>query len=184
MIKIGITGNIASGKSQAQKIISSLGYKVFDLDMTVHELFEKNEEVQNKIIEKFKTTDRKKIAEIVFSDVVKKCELENIIHPELKKYIQKVFFEYKDEKAVFVSGATIFEAGFENFFDKILLIEAEKELKIERLKKRNNLNDFEANLRLNSQNDNVNKTRYVIYNNTTLDDLEKNIKNILKIMLD
>lgn len=183
MLKIGITGNIASGKSEAQKIISSMGYKVVDLDIVSHQLLQNDKEVQQKVLDNFNTINRKELADIIFNNEDKKKILENIIHPKLNEYIENFFTANKDEKAVFVSGATIFEAGFDKTFDKIILIDAPFEFKINRLMKRNALSYDEALLRLKFQQNNITKTRYVINNDSSVEDLEKNIKKIFEMML-
>lgn len=183
MLKIGLTGNIASGKSEAQKIISSLGYKIIDLDMVSHNLLEENKEVQKEVLKNFKTLSRKELADIIFNNKDKRKVLEDIIHPKLNQFIEKFFIENKNEKALFVSGATIFETGFDKTFDKIILIDAPFETKINRLMKRNNLSYKEALIRLNSQSDNTNKTQYIINNDSDIIFLEENIKKMLEKLL-
>ena len=79
MIKVGISGKIASGKSEAEHIISTLGYKVFDLDKISREIFNQ-EEVKKEVFSIFKTLDRNKIGQIIFEDNYKKEALEKIIH--------------------------------------------------------------------------------------------------------
>ena len=64
MLKIAITGNIASGKSTVEKFIEELGYKVFDTDKIAHEILENSEDIRNL----FGTLDRTEIAKIVFND--------------------------------------------------------------------------------------------------------------------
>ena len=183
MLKIGLTGNIASGKSEAEKIISKLGFKIIDLDEISHKILENDENAKSEILKAFNTLDRKALGKIIFSNKNKRKELENIIHPKLNNFIEQFFDENKDEKAVFVSGATIFEAGFDKTFDKIILIDAENETKIKRLMKRNNLSYDEALLRLNCQKNNKEKTEFVIENNSTLENFEDKIKNLLQKML-
>ena len=93
--------------------------------------------------------------------------------------IEKFFIENFSKKAAFVSGATIFEAGFDKTFDKIILVDAPFNLKLERLMKRDNLDKKEALLRLNAQNDNKNKTKYLIFNDSDFETLEKKVQNLL-----
>jgi len=174
MIKLGLTGNIASGKSQVEKILKSKGYKVFDLDIISHQLLENN----NRIYEHFKTSDRKEIAKIVFSDINEKKFLESVLHPLLYDFILKEF--KKDYDKIVVSGALLYEAGFDKLFDKMIFIDAPFDLRLERLIKRNNLSKEEALKRMECQNDkNKYKADYIIENCSTLEALKQAIDEIL-----
>ena len=174
MFKLGITGNIASGKSQVEKILENNGFKVYDLDIVAHEFLKNN----NKIYNHFHTLDRKKIAEIVFSDENEKKYLESILHPLLYNFVLDEF--KKNYNKIAISGALLFEAGFDKLFDKIIFVDAPYDIRLKRLMNRNNLSENTAKLRLNVQNNNYkNKADYIIQNSTTLDDLKKTINLIL-----
>lgn len=179
MLKIGISGKIASGKSEVENILQSLGYKVFDLDKLSHNLLKNNEKIKASILAEFKTLDRKELGNIVFKDIKQKEKLENIIHPELKNIILNIFEENKKEKAVFVSGALLFKTGFYKLFDKTIFVEAKDEIRLERLMKRNNLSKKEALIRLNKQDDG-NKADFIIENNSNINELKTNIEKLLK----
>ena len=86
MLKIAITGNIASGKSTVEKLIENNGYKVYDTDKIAHKILENCSEVK----EAFGTTDRKEISKIVFTNPEKLQLLEAIIHPKVKEEILKI----------------------------------------------------------------------------------------------
>ena len=178
MIKVGISGKIASGKSQVESIIENLGYKVFDLDKISHSLFD-DENIQKKLLDEFKTLDRKEIGKIVFSDVEKKNALEKIIHPELKNIIFNLFEQNKEEKAIFISGALIFKTGFYKFFDKTIFVEANEQTRLERLMKRNKLTFNEAQARLNLQDDNE-LADFIVENNSSFENLETKTIDLIK----
>ncbi len=180
MLKIGITGNIASGKSEFEKILKNLNYKVYDMDILSKEIFKNNKDDIFKI---FNTLERKEIADIVFKDEEKRKLLENIIHPKLKLKINEIF--NSNLKIVFISGAILYQTGFDKMFDKIIYIDAPYELRLKRLQKRNNLDEKDAILRLNAQNDyGMDKADIIIQNDKTLDELEKKAKETLKILFD
>ena len=68
MLKIGLTGNIAAGKTQVEKIISSLGFSVIDLDNVSHEILEYNKSAKDEILKEFKTLNRKELGNIIFKN--------------------------------------------------------------------------------------------------------------------
>ena len=181
MIKVGISGKIASGKSEAENILREFGFFVFDLDLISHKLFEENEEIQNEILKEFNTLNRKEIGKIVFQNENKKEKLEQIIHPKLKEKIEEIFNKFKHEKAIFISGALLFKSGFDSLFDKTIFIDANENIRLERLMKRNNLSRQEALLRLNLQDDGA-FADFIIENNSNIENLKTKIQNILNAM--
>ena len=181
MLKIGITGNIASGKSEVEKIISSFGFLVVDLDIVSHKLLENDEEIKSAIFNEFQTLERKKIANIVFNNKEKLEKLNNIFHPILKKYILNLFNEASS--TVFVSGALIYEAGFNNLFDKIIFVDSAYETRLERLIKRNNLTVEEAKIRLEKQNTKFkDKADFIVENDGDIGELKEKIQKILEVL--
>lgn len=181
MLKIGITGNIASGKSEVEKIISSLGFLVVDLDIVSHELLENDEKLKSAIFKEFQTLERKKIANIVFNNKEKLEKLNNIFHPILKKYILNLFNEASS--TVFISGALIYEAGFNNLFDKMIFVDSTYETRLERLIKRNNLTVEEAKIRLEKQNTKFkDKADFIVENDGDIEELKEKIQKILEVL--
>ncbi len=179
MIKVAIVGNIASGKSTVENIIESKGFKVFDTDKIAHEILKNSLEVKNE----FGTTDRNSLAQIVFADSTKLQKLESIIHPKVKDELVKIFST--NERAIFVSVPQLFEAGFENLFDKIIYVTADEKTRQERLIKRNSYTIEEARKRISAQSENGKREKcdFVIENNGTLQDLENSINTCLKALL-
>lgn len=176
-LKLGLTGNIAAGKTEAEKIFSEFGFVAVDLDKTVKEFYESNEKVKSAILEHFLTLDKTKIADIIFSNDNEKSALEDIIHPELKKYVIELLKDTK--KNIVISGALLFEAGFNNLFDKTIFIDASYDIRLNRLIKRNNYSEAEAKKRMDCQSDNSTQADYVIKNNSTVENLKKQIKEII-----
>ena len=179
MLKIAITGNIASGKSTVEKIIEENGYKVYDTDKIAHKTLENSEEVK----EAFGTVDRKEIAKIVFSNPEKLKLLESIIHPKVREEILKIFDS--EEKLVFISVPQLFESGFNTLFDKIIYVTANKNLRKERLIKRNSLTPEEAQKRIDAQEETgkLEKSDFVIKNNSDFENLKTQVEDILSILV-
>ena len=179
MIKVAITGNIASGKSEVENKIRDLGYLVFDADNIAHSCLKKN---KNIIVSTFGSEillngeiSREKLGDIVFNDKDNLQKLNNIIHPEVIKEISTLFELYKDENYLFVSIPLLFEAKMENMFDRIIFVYANDTIRLERLMKRNNLNKADALKRINSQQsqtEKITKSDFIIKNEGSLEDLE------------
>ena len=182
MIKVAITGNIASGKSQVEKEIRNLGYLVFDADKIAHSCLINNKDI---IVDTFGSKilvggeiSREKLGNIVFNDKDKLEKLNSIIHPEVIKEINTLFEHYKEERYLFVSIPLLFEAKMENMFDKIIFVYANDTIRLERLMKRNNLSKVDALKRINSQQsqtDKMTKSDFIIKNEGSLEDLKLHI---------
>ena len=187
MISIAIVGNIASGKSTVENVLQKKGYKVFDSDIIAHEVLD---DLSEKILEAFKDYDisedgkisRQKLGALVFNDKNLKEKLENIIHPEIKDRLKKIFEENKLEKYIFVSIPLLFEVGWRNLFDKILFIYTEDKIRLNRLMQRNNFTKDEALARIKSQlpqEEKVKVSDFIINNNHSIDVLQKYIERFI-----
>ena len=170
MLKIAITGNIASGKSEVEKIIAQ-DFPVFDADKIAHKFLG--------------NVDRRALGEKVFSDPVARKKLEEYIHPKVKDEILKIFSESQD-KCVFVSIPLLFETGFDKLFDKIIFVQCDDKLRLERLMKRNNFTKEQALKRMNAQmpqDEKINKSDFVIHNNSTKEELAEQVNELLKTFI-
>ncbi len=182
MLKIGITGNIASGKSAVQNILESLGYKVFDADKSAHELLSKSQ----KVLDTFGTNSREILAGTVFSDKRKLKQLEDILHPLIKDAMLKFFSDNCGQSLIFASVPLLFEAGFDKFVDKIIFISAPYQMRLNRLIQRNGYDENYARLRLESQlseDVKIPKSDFVIVNDGDLNLLRQKTKECLKLLL-
>lgn len=190
MIKVAIAGNIASGKSQAEKILSDMGYCVVDTDKINHALLSSDKNTISEIKNAFTSIEnddgsisREKLGQIVFSDEKKKKLLEKILHKRIFEKLDEFFDENSDKAVVFVSIPLLFEVNKEKDFDKIIFISADKEIRLKRLIERNNYTEEYALKRINAQDNEAEKIRksdFVIHNNSDLQTLKNQILNILE----
>lgn len=193
MIKIAITGGIASGKSLVEKFLKQEGAAALDTDEVVHKLLENNQNIIKKVYELFAQTgidvrnesgsiDRKKAGQIAFSDQQKLKELEKIIHPEVKKITRDFFANNKDKELAVVSAPLLYEANMDNMFDFVITVTADEKIRLGRLMNTRNLSEDQAQNRINSQDfgrEKLEKADFVIKNNGSVDDLENTVKKIL-----
>ncbi len=195
MLKIGLTGSIATGKSTVEKIFKEFGVPVIDADEIVHKLL-KEDRIKKKLVDllgdvldKNGEIDRKKVADIIFSDPKKKKKVEEIIHPEVFRYIQE--WIKKQEKInpvgfVIVSVPLMIETGSYKNYDKIILVYAPKELQLKRLLDKG-MSKEEALKRINAQMDIEEKLKYadfVIENTGTIENLRKEVKKVYRQLLE
>ncbi|MGB9639228.1 MAG: dephospho-CoA kinase [bacterium] len=192
---IGITGIAGSGKTTVRKILEKYGYTVFDVDDFVKDIYKKRnykkirEEIANLFPECTKKTakriflDKNCIRNIIFNDEYKRKKLEEIIHPIVIKKLKSIIKKYaKKEKKVFVIVPLLYEANLEYLFDEIWLVYVPIYIAINRLVNRDKISqDLALNI-INSQQPQsikVKKANKIIINDSTIQDLEKQILNLL-----
>jgi len=191
MYKIGITGGIASGKSRASTFFKNKKNSfIFNADKESKRHLRKSHSLQKKLIHIFgndvsknKKIDVEKLAKIAFSNPTNHKILNGVMWPEIYILINK---EYENQlknnyKFFIVDAALIFEANFQNFFDKIILITAKKDLRIKRAVKRSNIPLESIQNRISLQlSDNKKKklADYIVTNNLDEDNFYKKIEKI------
>ncbi len=192
MLKVGLTGNIASGKSIVQSYIEKKGIPVIDADWICHRLMDDNEEVIEKVKKLFEGKDifledgrlgRHKIGLIVFSDPEKMEALEDILHPLVEKKILEFFEENEGEEIVVASVPLLFEENMQNLFDRTILVCADKKIRLQRLMTRRGYPLEHAIERINaqvSQEEKRNLADFIIENNNNLIELETQIEKTLE----
>lgn len=157
---IGLTGSIATGKSQVSKYLKDKGIKVVDADLIARDLVDipiVKDEIKKVFGENIyinENLDRKKLAEIVFSSDKKRNILNDIVHPHIYKIILEEIKNSKD--LVFVDIPLFFEnekvnEKFGLKFDEIWLVYVDRETQIERLMKRDGISRDYAEKKINSQ---------------------------------
>lgn len=191
MKRIAICGNIASGKTTVQKFLEEKGYKVLDTDEVSHKLLT----VKNKeLFDAFKDLDvfengefsRYKVGQLIFSDINARQKISSIMHPQIADEIKKFFKENKSEDFLFVGIPLLFEANMEYLFDKIILVYADDDIRLERLLKRNNYTLEHAKARMDSQTSQLAKLYkcdFIIKNNSDIESLKFSIDNLLREIL-
>jgi len=159
MQKIGLTGGIGSGKTTVAKLFEMLGVPVFYADLEAHRIRNKAE-VSEQIVQQFgdgilteNRIDKQKLAGIIFKNDEALRWINNLIHPLVEKEFEKWCDIQKEHnpKFVIMEAALIFEANFGHLFDKIIVVDAPEELRIERVMKRENISRQEVLQRIEKQ---------------------------------
>ncbi len=170
MLKVGLTGSIAVGKTFVAGILSELGCQVLDADQTARNVVEPHTVGWQRIVEEFgitvlnsdQTLNRATLGTIVFADEQKRLLLNSIIHPLV--FIEQDSWllsqEAKGAKIAVIDAALIIESGGYKRFDKIIVVWCRPEIQLKRLIIRNNLTEDQALLRINSQMPQEEKKRY------------------------
>lgn len=188
MLKVALTGNIASGKSCVQKLIEANDYKIIDADILAHKVLkEKKDEIINAfrnfdIQDAYGDISRIKLGEIVFNDNEMKQILESVVHKQILNKIEDFFISNKDENIVFAAIPLLFEGKMETLFDKIIFVSCSEDIRLKRLILRNNYTKEYALKRIAAQDKEENKIKksdFVIYNNSDLESLKNQTYNIL-----
>lgn len=159
MIKVGLTGSIGSGKSLISSVFSKLGVPVFDSDSSAKELYKSDFILKGLIQDAFGKEsyldsgdlNKKYIAKIIFNDKEKLNLINKIVHPRVKLDFEKWLTENNNAKYVIKEAAILIESDAYQHMDKIIVVSAPLELRIERVIQRDNLNEPEIRKRINNQ---------------------------------
>ncbi|MGO9589112.1 MAG: dephospho-CoA kinase [Candidatus Acidiferrales bacterium] len=147
MLRIGLTGGIASGKSTVERMLRDRDYMVFDADAIAHELLEPGQAAYDAVVRAFGdgilgaggAVDRGKLGAIVFADPAKRAALNAILHPRIRD-ISEDWFARLDgpggPSIAFEDAALILEAGLRKYFDRVVVCWCRPEQQVERLKER------------------------------------------------
>lgn len=194
---IGLTGGIGSGKSAAAEYFIELGIDVIDADEVSKNILVKNENAKKAFTDRFgekyiknNQIDRKALREDIFQDEAKRKNLESIIHPIVRDEIGQFLVNSKSIYKI-VMVPLIIETNSVEFYDKIIVVDCETNLQIERASSRDNQNKENIINIMNNQatrEERLKIASFVIENNSNLDDLRdaviKTHQKILGIEID
>jgi dephospho-CoA kinase len=189
---LGLTGSIASGKSTVSKMISEFGIPIVDADVIAKQVVEAGEVAYQKIIETFGTEillengeiDRPALGAIIFHDPGRRQELNQIVHPEVRKVMLEQSKKLLDEghQIVILDIPLLFESKLTSLVEKTIVVYVDEENQIKRLMERNNLSEEEAMARIKSQipiREKVKLADYIIDNNGTIEHTNKQVITLM-----
>lgn len=185
MLKIGLTGGIGVGKTTVAKIFESFGIPVFYSD-TESKALMFDPQIKTHVVELFgeesydsNQLNKKHIADQLFGDSKKRNSLEAILHPRVREEFQKWASKQKTPYVINES-ALIFEKNLASYFDKIILVKAPLDLRVNRVMERDHSTETEVKARIALQEQtskNENLSDFII-NNDNLANLELICKDI------
>ncbi|NIM58072.1 MAG: dephospho-CoA kinase [Candidatus Aminicenantes bacterium] len=192
MLIVALTGGIASGKSVVAKILEELGCYIHRADKIAHDLMEPEKPAWKKIVAHFgakilnedKTINRTLLGKIVFSDEEERRFLNELIHPLVLEKKKEVInrLEQEGHYHIFISEAALtIEAGFADFFDKIIMTYCKKEVQIERLMERDGISRKQAIKIMKSQMQPQEKLKYADYVIDTSGSLQSSIEQTERV---
>jgi dephospho-CoA kinase len=190
---VGLTGGIASGKSTVAKILQSLGAAIVNADDLAREVVEPGQEAWKEIVASFgadilqsdQTLDRQKLRKLIFNRPEARKQLESIIHPRVRALAEERIRQYAAAgyAVVVYEVPLLFEGNLQEWLRPVILVACDVETQTVRLQKRDHLTAADAEKHIAAQmslNDKRRLADYVIENNGSLEDLERQTRQILE----
>ncbi|MEC7786512.1 MAG: dephospho-CoA kinase [Nitrospinota bacterium] len=189
---VGLTGGMGSGKTLASSFFHELGAHIIDADLICRKLVEPGQPALQEItdyfgkliIDKSGNLNRNKLGQLVFCDSKKREKIENILHPKVfkvEKLNYKAICKINPKALVIVDAALLIESANYKEMDKVILINADEKIRIQRILSRGKWNQEEIVARLKSQMPNEEKIKYadfVLENSKDKTYLKEQVKNL------
>ena len=183
---IGLTGNIACGKSTVLRQLSALGAYTIDADMRVHEILMRGAEAYSPVVEAFGQSilgedgeiDRRALGRIVFADPEALRKLESITHPIVRNVIEQEI-EASGAGVVVLDAIKLIESGWADRCDQVWVVTCEPRQQLERLMRTRGYTRDEAQMRIESQppqEDKIARADLVIDNSRSLEDTRRQVR--------
>jgi dephospho-CoA kinase len=189
MLRIGLTGGIASGKSAASDCFASLGVPVIDTDLISRELVQPGTQGLQEVIENFGESildetgklDRVRLRAIVFASDDKRQLLEDILHPAIRNRVEELVAEITQAPYVIIVIPLLFETRYPIPVDRVLLVDVNEDLQLERLIQRDNLDREQARAMLRAQTTRQQRLQMaddIIRNNGSIEELHAQLRTL------
>jgi dephospho-CoA kinase len=192
MLVVALTGGIGAGKSLAAQYFSDLGARVVDADQLARVAIERGSTGFDEVILRFGEKilrdgdiDRKALAEIIFSDPQAKTDLEAIVHPRIRELFTEVVSDLQPQEILIYEIPLLAETGSAKNFDLVITVEADLEIRKDRLRKRGMfISEIERRLANQaSREEREVLADYVITNDGDEDQLLRAVENLWEELL-
>ncbi len=189
---LGVTGNIASGKSTIVGAFAKLGAAVLDADQVARDVVAPGSPVLQQLLERFGADilledgqlDREALGGIVFADQVARQDLNGIMHPAIGQLAVERLQKLKKMPGlplIVYEAPLLFEAGAEGRVDQVLVVKIEPQLQLQRLMQRDHLDEVAALQRIAvqmSQEEKLSRADYVIDNSGTVEEVLRQVEDL------
>lgn len=192
MLKVGLTGSIAVGKSAVLAVFRELGCATFDADKIAHLVMEPGRQAYEDVVREFGqavlaadgSIDRAALGAIVFPDAARRKRLNQIVHPHVIEEQNRLLAEAQAAEPsgiAVVDAALMIESGGYRRFDKLIVVFCDRETQIARLMRRNQITREQAELRVAAQMSSEEKRRYADYEIDTSGTLEETRLRVIEV---
>jgi len=197
ILRVGLTGGIASGKTAVAHVLAELGAFVIDADQLAHAMLQRGRQAYDRVVERFgkEILDddgrivRARLARLVFTVEKARRDLNSIVHPEVRAAAERRIAEHAREgraKIAVFDAALLVESGHYKDFQRLVVVRCRRETQIRRLLTRGGLGTTEAEARIDSQAPLERKLAvadYVIDTEGTLRETRKQIERVYAELL-
>jgi dephospho-CoA kinase len=193
--RIALTGGIATGKSYVRHRFAALGVPTLDSDDLARQAVEPGTPSLAAVIDRFGShvvdasgrLDRKKMAEIVFSDPEARRALESIIHPEVRNATDAWFARIDPEShpIAIADIPLLYEVNRDRDFDQVIVAACRSDTQIERLRTRDGMSEAEARRRIEAQlpiDEKVKRADFVISTDGSFEQTERQVKDVFRTL--
>ena len=174
-LAVAVTGGIGAGKSEALKAFARRGVPTLSADEVVHQLIAGDAEVRSALEERFGTTDRAKIAGVVFHDTDQLAWLESLLHPRVRLATEE-WLAGLDAKVAVTEIPLLFETGGQDRFDAVVVITAPEDVRAARTERARDT----RGRRLIGDEEKVTRADFAYVNDGTLDELDGFVAKVLE----
>jgi dephospho-CoA kinase len=191
MLLVGLTGNIAAGKSTVSQLLSERGATIIDADILARRAVERGTPAYDKIVQRWGSTvlgldqqlDRAALRRLVFDDHEQLEKLNEFVHPEVERQRSLLVEEARErgDRVVICDIPLLFEARLVDRFDKVILVDATRPRRLERLVQERRLSEAEAMKMIAAQMPaELKRARadFIIDNNGSIADLEQRVRAV------
>ncbi|MBI4469114.1 MAG: dephospho-CoA kinase [Acidobacteria bacterium] len=191
MLKVGLTGSIAVGKSHVLALLGERGCMILDADHIAHDAILPPSEAYRELVEAFGPgilgaggrIERARLGAIVFADAEKRARLNAIVHPRVRETIEQslaAFAATNPGGIAVVDAALIIEAGMREAFDRLIVVYCDPQEQRRRVMARDRISAQEAERRIGAQLSSDQKRRYADYEIDTTDAYEATRAQVIK----
>jgi dephospho-CoA kinase len=189
MISIAITGGIGSGKTFVSNLLKERGIPIYNSDDEAKRLMVSDEGIRRDLmallgedVYQGDVLNKPLLASYLFADAGNAARINAIVHPRVRADFSRWLSEHQDVEVSGLECAILYEAGFEDTVDKVVMVYAPESLRIERAMKRDNATESQIRARIAAQMDDEEKSRrsdYVIYTDGRFS-VEEQLSDLIK----